>query len=356
MGYYEELVDKMTTYYCNQTKCTPDQASDVMIRIRVLADQLAEHCKTAEAAVQNAFPLTAEGEALERHAALRGLTRKAGDKAVGVVSFGRPAPAGYSILIPQGTVVQSGGEEPLRFVTTEDVALPGSFSDIIASVQAVEPGARYNLKKNSITVMVTPPPGITLIRHVTACKGGTDSEGDEALRRRLLDTCRGPAIGGSPGYYRKLALDQTGVGKVKVLPVCRGAGTVDLVVRGSYGALYPADLNRLRELFRGQRELGVDVLVREVQTTPVNLSLTLGVREGWDYDAVRESCEEALQEELEGLDIGEPWLLARMYRCVMSQEGVHNCAVTLPAADVYPLEDRLLVPGGITIQRMEVSV
>ena len=204
--------------------------------------------------------------------------------------------------------------------------------------------------------MVTPPPGITLIRHVTACKGGTDSEGDEALRRRLLDTCRGPAIGGSPGYYRKLALDQTGVGKVKVLPVCRGAGTVDLVVRGSYGALYPADLNRLRELFRGQRELGVDVLVREVQTTPVNLSLTLGVREGWDYDAVRESCEEALQEELEGLDIGEPWLLARMYRCVMSQEGVHNCAVTLPAADVYPLEDRLLVPGGITIQRMEVSV
>ena len=85
MGYYEELVDKMTTYYCNQTKCTPDQASDVMIRIRVLADQLAEHCKTAEAAVQNAFPLTAEGEALERHAALRGLTRKAGDKAVGEI-------------------------------------------------------------------------------------------------------------------------------------------------------------------------------------------------------------------------------------------------------------------------------
>ena len=33
-----------------------------------------------------------------------------------------------------------------------------------------------------------------------------------------------------------------------------------------------------------------------------------------------------------------------------------SCAVTLPAADVYPLEDRLLVPGGITIQRMEVSV
>ena len=65
MGYYEELVDKMTTYYCNQTKCTPDQASDVMIRIRVLADQLAEHCKTAEAAVQNAFPLTAEGEAFK---------------------------------------------------------------------------------------------------------------------------------------------------------------------------------------------------------------------------------------------------------------------------------------------------
>ena len=94
MGYYEELVDKMTTYYCNQTKCTPDQASDVMIRIRVLADQLAEHCKTAEAAVQNAFPLTAEGEALERHAALRGLGHSRGG--------GHPEMAGG--LIPSGDV------------------------------------------------------------------------------------------------------------------------------------------------------------------------------------------------------------------------------------------------------------
>lgn len=356
MDYYEELVDKMTTYYCNQTKCTPDQASDVMIRIRVLASQLASYCAAAAEAVRDAFPATASGEALERHAALRGLTRKEGVRASGVVSFGRPAPAGYDILIPEGTVVQSGGSEPLQFVTIRDITLPKNSTSVIVTVQAVEPGAKYNLKTNSITVMVTPPPGITVMKHVTACQKGTDSESDEELRRRLFDTVRNPAVGGSPGYYKKLLLEQSAVTKAKVLPVYRGGGTVDLVAYGDREGFADVQLERLRTLFQAQRELGVDVLVREAQTTPVNLTLSLGVKEGWDQAAVTEACEEALEKEMEGLDIGEPWLLARMYQTVMAQDGVYNCKITLPAADTYPLEDRLLVPGGITINRLEAMV
>lgn len=356
MDYYEELVDKMTTYYCNQTKCTPDQASDVMIRIRVLASQLAFYCQAAEEAVRDAFPATAAGEALDRHAALRGLTRKEGVRSTGVVSFGRTSPAGYDILIPAGTVVQSGGDEPLQFVTIRDVTLPGTYTSIIATVEAVEPGAKYNLKTNTITVMVTPPPGITVLKHVTACKNGTDSESDDALRRRLFDTVRNPAVGGNPGYYKKLLLEQAIVTKAKVLPVYRGSGTVDLVAYKDQEGFSETELEQLRQLFRSQRELGVDVLVREAQTTPVNLTLSLGVKEGWDQTAVSEACEEALSGEMALLDIGEPWLLARMYRTVMAQDGVYNCKITLPAADTYPLEDRLLVPGGITIERLEAQV
>ena len=40
MKYYEQLVERMTTYYRNQTGFTPDQASEVMLRIRILAAQL----------------------------------------------------------------------------------------------------------------------------------------------------------------------------------------------------------------------------------------------------------------------------------------------------------------------------
>lgn len=356
MEYYDMLLERMLSYYQGETSCTPDQASDVMIRMRVLASQLDTLCQQTEEVVRQAFPATATGEYLERHAAMRGLTRKEGTKATGLVYFWRATPAGYKINIPAGTVLQSSGAEPLRFVTVQDVALPDSLLNIPAVVQAMEPGSKYNLKTGSITVMVTPPAGITHITHDVACLGGTDSESDEDLRRRLLDACLTPAIGGSPGYYRAMMLAQSGVGKVKVLPAHRGGGTLDVVIYGDSGPLDQDRLTELQALFREQRDLGVDVAVRQAVTTPVNLELELAVEEGWDYEAVRESCQSALLAEMGKLDIGEPWLLARMNQVVMTQPGAYNCRIKLPAADAYPLEDRLLVMGGVTVSPMEVMV
>jgi len=350
------LLERMLSYYKNQTKCTPDHASDVMIRMQVLAAQLDTLCQQAEEAARQASPATATGEALERHAAMRGLARKEGAKATGVVSFRRSTPAGYNINIPAGTVVQSSGAEAMRFVTIRDATLSGTGTSATVTVEAVEPGSKYNLKTGSITVMVTPPAGVTQLVHVTACQGGTDAETDEELRARLLDACRAPAIGGSPGYYRAMMLAQSGVGKAKVLPAYRGGGTLDVVIYGRGGPVESWRLTDLQELFRDQRDLGIDVAVRQAVTTPVNLELELAAAEGWEYDAVRESCQSAILAEMEGLDIGEPWLLARMNRVVMAQPGAYNCKIKLPAADAYPLEDRLLVMGGVTITPMEVMV
>ena len=208
MKYYDQLLEQMTNYYINLVACAPDQASDVMIRIRVLAAQLDTYCQEVEETARQAFFLTATGEALERHAALRGLARKEGSRASGLVAFQRNTPAGYQILIPAGTLVQSGGPEAMLFATTQDVTMGGTLLSAIANVQAVEPGSRYNLQSGSITVMVTPPPGINRVTHLTACQGGTDPETDEELRGRILEACRNPWVTGSPGWYQAQALAQ----------------------------------------------------------------------------------------------------------------------------------------------------
>lgn len=356
MEYYDTLLERMLSYYQGQTGCAPDDASDVMIRMKVLASQLDTLCKQTEEAARQAFPATATGEYLDRHAAMRGLARKEGTKAVAMVSFWRTTPAGYNITIPAGTVVQSGGPEALRYVTIRDAILLGSLRNVSAMVEAVEPGSKYNLKFGSITVMVTPPAGINSVTHDSPCLNGTDAESDESLRQRLLDVTLTPVIGGSPGYYRAMMLAESGVGKVKVLPAYRGGGTVDVVVYGSSGELDQSRLSQLQRVFSEQRDLGVDVAVRQAITTPVNLELELAVKEGWEYDAVRQSCQSALMAEMNRLDIGEPWLLARMNRVVMDQPGAYNCKIRLPADDAYPLEDRLLVMGGVTVTPMEVMV
>lgn len=353
MKYYDQLVERMTSYYCSLAGCTPDRASDVMIRLRVLASQLDAYCQEAEEAARQAFPATAAGEALERHAALRGLVRKEGARAVGVVAFRRSTPAGYPILIPAGTVVQSGGPEAMLFTTVQDVTMGASFTSVIVQVQAAEPGSQYNLKNGSITVMVTPPPGITQLAQITACQGGTDPETDEELRARLLAACRNPAVGGSPGFYQSLALAQPEVGKARVLPVKRGGGTLDVVVYGSAGGLGANRVAALQELFAGQRELGIDVLVREAETIPVELEVSIQVREGWDYDTVASACRQAFIREMAALEIGESFPRARVFQMIMSQQGVQNCTVTLPAGDTTPGEDQLLVDGYVTVNKME---
>ena len=146
------------------------------------------------------------------------------------------------------------------------------------------------------------------------------------------------------------------MGKVKVLPAFRGSGTVDILAYGASGALGQAQLTQLQELASARRELGVDVLVRSPQTTPVNLELEVAVEQGWEFASVSAAVEDALTAAMGELEIGAPWLLARMGSVVMGVPGVYNCAVELPAADTYPLEDRLLVPSGITVTQMEVTV
>ncbi len=355
MDDYSDLYQQMLNYYCSATRHTPDQASDIAIRIQVLAAQLEKLVSQAREVERDAFPATAVGEALERHAALRGLTRKEGTKATCAVIFRRPS-TGYSLVIPAGTLLQTGGSEALRYVTQRDVTMLASSNNAVSTVEAVEAGAAYNVKLGNITVMVTPPQGVTEMSQLTDCMGGSDPEGDESLRARLLDSCRRPGVGGSPGYYRELLLSQQEVGKAKVLPTFRGRGTVDLVAYGVNGPLSEYQLGNLQKLFQEQRELGVDVLVRAPQTTPVNLELSLAVETGWDFSSVSTAVEEALRAAVGELDIGAPWLLAAMNRVVMEVPGVHNCVITLPAADTYPLEDRLLTPSGITIHAMEVSV
>lgn len=66
MKYYDQLLEQMTNYYINLVACAPDQASDVMIRLRVLAAQLDTYCQEVEETARQAFFLTATGEALER--------------------------------------------------------------------------------------------------------------------------------------------------------------------------------------------------------------------------------------------------------------------------------------------------
>ena len=86
---YESFLEQMKQGYQQRTGIPVDSASDVGIRFAVLAEQLALLQQELETAQQQAFAQTATGQALEMHAAQRGLSRKQAVYASGTAVFSR---------------------------------------------------------------------------------------------------------------------------------------------------------------------------------------------------------------------------------------------------------------------------
>ena len=119
-----EFLQKMQSRYEELTGMKADDASDIGVRLKILAEQLAMLKGQLEEVKRQTFAQTACGEALERHAAARGLSRKPASFARGEVVFSRTVPAAEDIVIPKGTPL-TGGSGQLRFVTVQEAVLAG---------------------------------------------------------------------------------------------------------------------------------------------------------------------------------------------------------------------------------------
>ena len=67
---YESVLKDMLAAYEAETGFVPDEASDISIRLRVLASQIHSAAETGKWLLRQMFFSTAEGEFLDRHAEL----------------------------------------------------------------------------------------------------------------------------------------------------------------------------------------------------------------------------------------------------------------------------------------------
>lgn len=99
---YANFLEQMQQSYEQLAGMRADDASDVGIRFKILAEQLSKIKEELEFAKQQSFPQTATGENLEMHALERGIFRKQATRAKGTVRFSRESTASEDILIPKG--------------------------------------------------------------------------------------------------------------------------------------------------------------------------------------------------------------------------------------------------------------
>lgn len=331
---------------------SPDDASDIGIRLKVLAGEVFSLYHAFDWLKKQAFPQTAQEECLSLHAQQRGLSRKPALAASGSLSFSRTNPLAYDLTIPAGTVAATSGDQPLQFVTSAPAVLKAGYTSVSVQARALAPGAASNAALGTVCVLVTPPPGIEAVVNDSPFSGGADAESDSLLRERLLQSYAQVSNGTNPQFYRSFALQFDGIQSAGVVPKEDGAGTVSLYLAARGGT--PSDdlLAEIQRQINELREINVTVSVKAATQKTVRVACYLLPLEPYSFDDIKPICQAALEQYFQSLSVGQPFLLSHLGRALLETGAVKNYRFYSVSADTAVANTEIAVPGAIAWTKM----
>jgi len=100
----EELYSGILADLCERTGTQISGTSEMAVRLYAVAAQIHALYVQGEWVARQCFPQTAQGEYLDRHAALRGLSRRGAARAQGTLCFLVDGASGSDLAVPLGTV------------------------------------------------------------------------------------------------------------------------------------------------------------------------------------------------------------------------------------------------------------
>lgn len=256
----------------------------------------------------------------------------------------------YTSTAPAFTDI--GGASTAGTVPVSNTSV-GTYLD--RDVTALEPGTEGNVSALAITELLTPISGVT-VSNALPMLGGTEPETDEALRSRLLEAYRGQGAG-NPGDYRRWARSRPGVGRVTVIPVWDGPGTVLVIVTDADGQPVSAaivdDVQEFLDPVAGGAEGYAPIGAAVTVATPTVLDITItanvepepgySLTGGSGTTALNTDLRAAVDAYLKTVESGGEVVRAQVARALMSVLGVHDVAsIVLSGAEA---NGNVLVPA-----------
>jgi uncharacterized phage protein gp47/JayE len=346
---YDEILTKMKAKYHTLAGLEADDASDIGIRLKVLAAELADFYPQIEELEKQITPLTSTGVYLEYHAQAKGIFRKPGVKAAGTLRFSRETAAGADIAIPAGVVCSISGDDQSTYITTKNGKLAAGKTYVDIDAEAEEPGEIGNAAAGMINVMITPAAGITSVENTAAFAGGAGEESDEALRERLLFSYKNLSNGTNAAYYYDTAMSHGNVAFANVMPRNRGRGTVDVVIKCSNSVLGPKTVSELQNLFNQEKEINVDVYVLEATKKLINNVIEITMKSGCVEKDVINNVKSAIVDYYNSADIGKTMYVTELGSKLNAAEGVATYNIISPAADQAMSGTQVMQYGTVSV-------
>lgn len=344
---YEGIVARMEQKFEELAGYPADEASDVGIRIRVLAQEIYSVCAAVEWLKKQTFAQTATGAELEKRALERGVVRKPAVAAAGTLCFSLDEATWFDLKIPAGTVCRSEGSGAMRYLTTEEGTLPAGETEAEVPARAELPGAAGNAESSMVDVLVTPVAYVTAVLNTVPFTGGEDAESDESLRARLLADYAAPGNGSNAQWYRGEALTFDNVHSAGIVPRESGAGTVGVYLGGEGEAAPDEAVQKVRAALQERREIAVDVNVQPAQAVAVDVTASVVPKPGLDPAGVEYDCRIALRNYFKSLGVGDAATVSGMTVALMATGEIADCALSTPGKAVE--RNQLAAAGGLNV-------
>ena len=343
----QEIYRRMLEVFEEKTGFTMDDTADLAVRLYAAAAELQTLYAYADWALRQSFPQTASGQYLDYHAAMRGVTRKNGTKAEGILRFRIPAALEEDLTIPAGTVCTTAGL--VRFVTTEAGVIEAGtlYADVPAEAESA--GSAGNVGPETVTEMTLAPTGVTGVLNPSAFTGGSAEEADESLRERVLDSFIRLPNGANAAFYELRALSHPGVEQAAVLPRWQGIGTVGIVIASPAGVPEQELVDEVQADIEQVREIAVDVTVMAPTVCTVDVAVAVTPKQGVSQDAAEQAVQLAVERFFSGKLLGRSVYRAALGNAIFETDTVENCRIISPAQDIAAEEKTLPMLGTLTV-------
>lgn len=343
----DEIYGEMLAVFAEASGYLPSTSCDLAARLYAAAAQIHGLLLQAQWVLEQSFPQTAQGEYLERLAALRGISRSVATCATGILRFGVSSAVSGDLSIKSGTTCMT--DTGVRFATTDDAVLTSGSLYVDVPAMALVPGRAGNVAANTVTIMAAMPTGIKACTNPEAFSGGDDAESDESLRARLLDSFVRLPNGANAAYYEQTAMSFPGIAAAKAVGRPRGIGTVDVYVATDAGIPDQELLTAIDDYLQERREISVDLQVLAPEEELVNLSVALKPAQGHTFDQAKAQADDVLRNAFTGSLLSRGVTLAALGDLLYHLESVENYRFISPTEDVAASPTVLPRLGTLTI-------
>ena len=300
---YDEILASMKTAFQEEKGETVKNLSDLEMRFKAVASEIYSVFAFGDYVLKQGFPQTATGDYLERHGALRGITRKTASPATGTLTFSLSEARDLSVTIPAGTVCSVSGKPFIQFATDKAATIRGGYLSVQVTATALKPGEEHNVPAGAVTTIVNPPAFVFSVTNEQAFTGGSDPESDESLRERIVSSYGNGRNMLSVTEVRNILLSIEEITDATVWAEANYSMHVCLKTKS--GAISNALQTKIKELLGFAHLCSIELVFTAAAEQPFNAFVEAKIYSGYDETAIVNAVKERITQFCSGEKIGQ---------------------------------------------------